>query len=109
MVMTRIGRIIQSYDDYNKKPIFVDTSNAFNVTLYNVNYVENDEKILPSNLTQEEKIVEYLKKNNKINRNIVEQLLDISSTRAKNILNNMCKNKLIVMVGSGKNIIYVLK
>ena len=83
--------------------------NAFNVTLYNVNYVENHEKILPSNLTQEEKIVEYLKKNNKINRNIVEQLLDISSTRAKNILNNMCENKLIVMVGSGKNIIYVLK
>ena len=106
---TGIGRIIQSYDDYNKKPIFVDTDNAFNVTLYNVNYVENHEKILPSNLTQEEKIVEYLKKNNKINRNIVEQLLDISSTRAKNILNNMCENKLIVMVGSGKNIIYVLK
>lgn len=70
--------------------------------------VENHEKILPSNLTQEEKIVEYLKKNNKINRNIVEQLLDISSTRAKNILNNMRENKLIVMVGSGKNIIYVL-
>ena len=92
-----------------KKPIFVDTDNAFNVTLYNVNYVENHEKILPSNLTQEEKIVEYLKKNNKINRNIVEQLLDISSTRAKNILNKMCENKLIVMVGSGKNIIYVLK
>ena len=106
---TGIGRIIQSYDNYNKKPIFVDTDNAFNVTLYNVNYVENHEKTLPSNLTQEEKIVEYLKKNKKINRNIVEQLLDISSTRAKNILNNMCKNKLIVRVGSGKNIIYVLK
>ena len=106
---TGIGRIIQSYDNYNKKPIFVDTDNAFNVTLYNVNYVENHEKTLPSNLTQEEKIVEYLKKNKKINRNIVEQLLDISSTRAKNILNKMCENKLIVMVGSGKNIIYVLK
>ena len=52
---------------------------------------------------------EVIKKNNKINRNIVEKLLDISSTRAKNILNNMCENKLIVMVGSGKNIIYVLK
>lgn len=72
------------------------------LTLYNVNYVKNHEKILPSNLTQEEKIIEYLNKNNKINRNIVEQLLDILSTRAKNILNNMCKNKLIVMVGSGK-------
>ena len=60
-------------------------------------------------LNQEEKIVEYLKKNNKINRNIVEQLLDISSTRAKNILNNMCEKELIEMIGSGKNIMYVLK
>ena len=68
-----------------------------------------NEKILPSNLTQEEKIVEYLKKNNKINRNIVEQLLDISSTRAKNILNNMCEKELIIMVGNGKNTMYVLK
>ena len=106
---TGIGRIIQSYDGYNKKPIFVDTDNAFNVTLYNVNYVENHEKILPSNLTQEEKIVEYLKKNNKINRNIVEQLLDISSTRAKNILNNMCEKELIIMIGNGRNTMYVLK
>lgn len=79
------------------------------LTLYNVNYVENHEKILPSNLIQEEKIVEYLKKNNKINRNIVEQLLDISSTRAKNILNNMCKNKLIVMVGGGKKYCIYIK
>ena len=64
---------------------------------YNVNYLKNSEKVLPSNLTQEEKIVEYLKKNSKINRNIVEQLLDISSTRAKNILNNMCEKELIII------------
>lgn len=88
---TGIGRIIESYKNYDKKPIFVDTDNAFNVTLYNVNYVEDDKKILPSNLTQEEKIIEYLKKNIKINRSIVEQLLDISSTRAKVILNSMCE------------------
>lgn len=65
--------------------------------------------MLPSNLTQEEKIVEYLKKNSKINRNIVEKLLDISSTRAKNILNNMCEKELIIMIGNGKNTMYVLK
>ena len=93
----------------DKKPVIVDTDNAFNVTLYNVNYLENNEKVLPSNLTQEEKIVEYLKKNSKINRNIVEKLLDISSTRAKNILNNMCEKELIIMIGNGKNTMYVLK
>lgn len=106
---TGIGRIVQSYKEFEKKPIFVDTDNAFNVTLYNVNYVENNEKILPSNLTQEEKIIEYIRKNEKINRNIVEQLLDVSTSRAKIILNNMCEKELIKMIGSGKNIIYVLK
>lgn len=106
---TGIGRIIESYKNYDKKPIFVDTDNAFNVTLYNINYVEDDKKILPSNLTQEEKIIEYLKKNIKINRSIVEQLLDISSTRAKVILNSMCEKKLIEMIGNGKNTMYVLK
>lgn len=106
---TGIGRIVESYRAYEKKPIFVDTDNAFNVTLYNVNYIESNDKVLPSNLTQEEKIVEYLKKNEKINRNIVEKLLDISTTRAKIILNNMCEKELIEMIGSGKNIMYVLK
>ena len=64
-----------------------DLSLYTSVNLINI----DDKKILPSNLTQEEKIVEYLKKNNKINRNIVEQLLDISSTRAKVISNSMCE------------------
>ena len=76
----------------------------------NIFYLKNLKELRrKSNLTQEEKIIEYLKKNNKINRNIVEQLLDISSTRAKVILNNMCENNLIHMEGSGKNTFYVLK
>jgi len=55
------------------------------------NSIENDEKILPSNLTQKEQIIEYIKKNNKINRQIVEAMFDISKTRANDILNNLIK------------------
>ena len=33
----------------------------------------------------------------------------VSSTRAKNILNNMCEKELIIMIGNGKNTMYVLK
>lgn len=79
------------------------------VTLYNMNYTENKEKILPSNLSQEEKIIEYLKLNNKMNRKIVESLLDVSSTRAKTILKNMCNSKIIIAIGTGKNTMYMLK
>ena len=88
----------------------MNTENVFKVTLYNVNYVKNDNvKILPTNLTQEEQIIEYLKKNNKINRIIVESLLDISKTRANDILNNMISNNTLIQLGTGKNTYYILK
>ncbi len=106
---TGIGRIMESYKKYDKRPLILDSDNAFKVTLFNVNYTEEAEKILPSNLTQEEKIVEYLKKNNKINRLIVESLLEVSKTRANDILNKMLTENLLKQIGSGKNIYYVLK
>lgn len=106
---TGIKRIVQSYEGFSQKPIILSTENTFKVTLYNVNYKENENSKLPSNLSQEEKIIEYLKINNKINRIIVEKLLDISSTRAKSIIKNMINNNIIKTIGSGKNTYYVLK
>lgn len=106
---TGIKRIIQSYENYTEKPIISSTENTFKVTLYNVNYKESSSVKLPLNLTQEEKILEYLKMNDKINRNIVEKLLDISSTRAKSIIKNMINNNMIKSMGSGKNTYYMLK
>lgn len=107
---TGIGRIIESYKEYDKEPLILNSENVFKVTLYNVNYIKNESiKILPTNLTQEEQIIEYLKKNNKINRIIVESLLDVSKTRANDILNNMINNNILVQTGTGKNTYYVLK
>lgn len=107
---TGIGRIMESYKEYDKKPLISNTQNTFKVTLYNVNYVDkNNIKILPINLTQEEQIIEYLKKNNKINRLIVESLLDVSKTRANDILNKMINDNILIQNGTGKNTYYVLK
>lgn len=104
---TGIGRIIESYDEYDVKPYFADSDNAFSVKLYNVNYEEN-EKINTAIITQEEKIIEYIKEHNSINRIEVEKLLNVSTSRAKNILNSMCDNEYIVMTGKGRSIAYVL-
>ena len=107
---TGIGRIIESYKEYDKEPLISNTQNTFKVTLYNVNYVDkNNIKILPTNLTQEEQVIEYLKKNNKINRLIVESLLDVSKTRANDILNKMINDNILIQNGTGKNTYYVLK
>lgn len=101
---------MESYKEYNKKPLITNTENTFKVTLYNVNYIEeNSTKILPINLTQEEQIIEYLKKNNKINRLIVESLLDVSKTRANDILKKMISDNILIQNGTGKNTYYVLK
>ena len=104
---TGIERIVESYKKFDKQPLILNTENVFKVTLYNVNYVKDENiKILPTNLTQEEQIVEYLKKNNKINRIIVESLLDVSKTRANDILNNMINNNILIQNGLslGKNL-----
>ena len=107
---TGIERIYESYESYDKKPLLLNTENTFKVVLYNVNYIEdNNLKKLPSNLTQEEQIIEYLKKNEKITRKIVEALFNISRTRAANILNKMMDNDILIQAGSGKNVFYTLK
>lgn len=106
---TGIGRIIKSYEQYNLKPLLQESDNAFLVMLPNVNYREIKEKNLPSNLTQQEQILEYLTKYGKISRIIVEEMLDISKTRANNILYDMINKNLITKQGNGKNIIYILK
>ena len=106
---TGIERIMDSYKDYEKKPLLLNTENAFKVTLYNINYSEAKEKILPSNLTQEEQIIQYIKKNTRINRLIVESLLEVSKTRATNILNKLINDNIIIQNGSGKNTYYILK
>ena len=108
---TGIGRIMESYKNYDdKKPLILNTESAFKVTLYNINYTKKENiKILPINLTQEEQITEYLKKNNKISRIIVESLLDISKTRATDILNKMINDNILIQTGTGKDTYYVLK
>ena len=106
---TGIGRILESYQAYEKKPLILDSDNAFKVTLFNVNYIDEYVKVLPSNLTQEEQIIKYLEKNNKINRLTVEALLEVSKTRANDILNKMIDDNILIKTGSGKNIYYMLK
>ena len=106
---TGIGRILESYQDYEKKPLILNSDNAFKVTLFNINYIDEYIKVLPSNLTQEEQIIKYLEKNNKINRLTVEALLEVSKTRANDILNKMINDNVLIQTGSGKNTYYVLK
>ena len=107
---TGIGRIMDSYEKYNKKPIFNATENTFSIVLPNINYQEKqNERSISVDLTQDEIIINYIKKYSKINRNNAEKLLDVSKTRAYEILNEMLEKNIIKKESTGKNTYYVLK
>ena len=72
------------------------------------NYV-NDNNIIFHSLSQEDMIVQFLKKYNKINRNETEKLLNVSKTRAYKILDAMIDNNIINKEDNGKNTYYILK
>lgn len=108
---TGIGRIMDSYGQYDKKPIFDATENTFSITLPNMNYEEilNKINIISPSLSQEDIIINYLKEYNKINRNETEKLLNISKTRAYQIIDEMLEKNIIKKEATGKNTYYVLK
>ena len=112
---TGIGRIMDSYNEFDKKPVFDATENTFSIILPNMNYKEvidnyvNDNNIIFHSLSQEDMIVQFLKKYNKINRNETEKLLNVSKTRAYKILDAMIDNNIINKEDNGKNTYYILK
>lgn len=63
-----------------------------------------------SNLTeQEQSIVDYIKQYGSIRRIVVEDILEVKNTRAKEILNSLLSKQIIKVIGSGPSIKYVLK
>ena len=105
---TGIGRIIESYEGFSKKPEFLITENTFKTVLYNVNYKDDIEEN-KNDMNEEETIVDYLKSNKRINRKTIEEISNVSSTKAKNILSEMVKNNVLNVKGNGKNTYYTLK
>ena len=72
--------------------------------------IESNSNTFKNNVSKVQDLhFEYLKKNNKINRLIVESLLDVSKTRANDILNKMINDNILIQNGTGKNTYYVLK
>ena len=59
-------------------------------------------------LLEKKKIIEYLNEHDSMNRTDVENLLNLSTSRAKIILNSMCEKGYIIKTGNGRSIMYVL-
>lgn len=105
---TGIERIINEYTDSDFKPLIELSENVFKITLPNKNYKEQKQTI-NKKISKEQQILEYLKDNQKISRDIVENILNLSKSGARKIINKMVGNNLIIQKGTGKNTYYVLK
>lgn len=107
-----------AYAPYEQKPIYTPFDHFFLVTLPNVNYYlfdANDNKEISVNqknyeLTEQEQIiVDYIKQYGSIRRIVVEDILEVKNTRAKEILNSLLSKQIIKTIGSGPSIKYVFK
>lgn len=112
---TGFSKTTLAYEPFEQKPEFIPMTNFFLVRLPNVNYylfdadAQTSSNTYNNNLTEQElKIVNYLKQYGSIRRIIVEDILDIKPTRAKEILSEMQNKNIIKSEGSGPSTKYIL-
>ena len=97
-----IGKIMSSYKDFSVKPSFESAEGAFRVVLPNMNTIT-------TTLTDSQnKVIDYLKNNPSITRSEIEKLLDIKTTRANTIINELLELHLLIKSGNGKNSKYIV-
>lgn len=101
---TGISKIMSCYKDHRVKPLFENTDGAFRVTLPNV-HVSTTEDVSDKYVP----IMQIFDQKDFITRLDVEQLLEVSTTSAVNLLKELCDLGIIVKKGAGKNTKYTLK
>lgn len=100
---TGIIKIMDTYDNFNKKPELKVAENAFVISLPNFNYEDNSDGVS----TYESSILQYLSVNQSISRKELEELLQVKQTMAGRIIKSMIDKKLLQPIGSGNNIRYI--
>lgn len=109
---TGMRKIMKAYENSGKKPVIECTSNAFKITLPNINVHSGGEKRTDSykisSLTEEEsRVMEFVKNNGTITRAEVEVQFGISASTASRLLRRMVEKDLLVQHGKSRNIRYM--
>ncbi|MBD5533060.1 MAG: AAA family ATPase [Lachnospiraceae bacterium] len=104
---TGIRKILKAYENSGKTPMIETTNNAFKITLPNMNYGEEFKKSNPI-AGEEERVIDFVKKNGEITRINVEAQLEISASSASRLLRRVVEKGLLVQRGKGRSSKYVL-
>ena len=105
---TGIRKILNAYEKSEAKPLIETTSNAFKITLPNINAAHKKaDGAGPADLPhQEALILNYAKQNGSVTRSDVEQLLGTSASTSVRILHRMVENGTLKQVGKGRAVRY---
>lgn len=95
---TGIPKIYNSYSLCINKPEIKTAPNTFLISIPKIKYSE-----------EYLKIINYLKNNQVITRESVENILNVGKHKAFILLSDLVNNNILIREGSGKNIIYKLK
>lgn len=110
---TGMRKIMNAYEGQTKKPVIENTSNAFKITLPNINnrHEEVDILVTKSSLAlneDETKVFEFAKEHGFVTRSDVEILLETSTSSAVRILRRLVKYNALIQQGKGKATKYTL-
>lgn len=105
---TGIRKIMKAYENTGKTPVIETTNHAFKITLPNMNYRIEADKLSIVMDTDEEQIISFARKNSGITRANVEALLGISAPTALRLLKRMVEKGLLIRHSKGKSSKYLL-
>ncbi len=103
---TGIKKIMNAYEGSSKNPKIEVTDNAFKLILPNINAKT---AITSGDDSAEQKILSYIKANDSITRKEAEDIAGLKQASAGRLLSKMVQDKLITVIGQGKNTRYVMR
>ncbi len=103
---TGIQRIFDLYEDSGKQPEIIITENTFTMVLPNCNFNKSD-SLKDMNVSfftsQENEIIDYIKKHGSITDDEIQVLLNVKKTRAYIIIKALKEKGAVVVGGKGRN------
>lgn len=103
---TGIEKIQGDYERTGLTPIFEISDHGFLLTLPNKN---NFAKNKATVLSEDEQILEYIRKQGKVTRAEVQENFNLKLTKTRNLLLDLLKQEKIAVHGNGKNTVYTIK
>ncbi len=105
---TGMRKIMNAYEGIGKTPQIETSDNAFKIILPNLNAQTEQKQLSTEGDSQEEGVIQLVRKQGMVTRKEVEKLLGIGQTTSGRLLKKMIKNGQLVQVGKGKSTCYRL-